>query len=174
MKNLKTYLKVLVFILFVAAFATGCMKDTNTVDPPVSYTPEREATMIKEWLDSMSARKISLDTTSTGILYIPVKIGSGATVKTGDVITVKYTGMFLDGTIFDASEYQNEAGTMSYVHKTNRMIQGWEEGVEVLQKGGKAIFLIPSAKGYGVTGSRDGTIPPYSPLIFMIEVVDIK
>jgi len=63
---------------------------------------------------------------------------------------------------------------MTYIHKTNRMIQGWEEGIEILSKGGSATFLIPSNKGYGPLGSEDRTIPPYTPLIFIIEVVNIK
>jgi len=54
------------------------------------------------------------------------------------------------------------------------MIQGWEEGIEILSKGGSATFLIPSNKGYGPLGSEDRTIPPYTPLIFIIEVVNIK
>jgi FKBP-type peptidyl-prolyl cis-trans isomerase len=81
--------------------------------------------------------------------------------------------MFMDGAIFDASSYRTP-GTMTYIHKTNRMVQGWEEGIEVLSKGASAAFLVPSAKGYGVTGSEGGIIPPNTPLIFIIEVVDIK
>jgi FKBP-type peptidyl-prolyl cis-trans isomerase len=79
--------------------------------------------------------------------------------------------MFLDGTIFDSST------SFKYIHKntdpTKRLIQGWEEGIEILRNGGSAAFLIPSAKAYGAEG-RIPSIPPYSPLIFIIEVIDIK
>jgi FKBP-type peptidyl-prolyl cis-trans isomerase len=101
--------------------------------------------------------------------------GTGPTVGMGDTLTVKYTGYFMDGTIFDASSLHGD-GTYTYIHKdTNpqkRMIQGWEEGIEVLSKGSRAIFLFPSDKAYGPYGY--GPIPPYSPLIFEIEVVNIK
>jgi FKBP-type peptidyl-prolyl cis-trans isomerase FkpA len=171
MKNLRAFLKVSVFILFIVVTVISCTKD-NPAETNTIYTPEREATMMKVWLDSVTARKLNIDTTTTGILYIPYKLGTGAKVKAGDAVTVKYTGRFLDGTIFDTSAYQNEAGTMPYVHKVNRMIIGWEEGIEVLNKGASAVFLIPSAKAYGSKGSS--SIPPYTPLIFSIEVVDIK
>jgi FKBP-type peptidyl-prolyl cis-trans isomerase len=79
--------------------------------------------------------------------------------------------MFLDGQVFDASAYHGD-GTYTYKHKTDPLILGWEEGIEVLNKGASAAFLIPSAKAYGVRGQ--GSIPPNTPLIFIIEVVDIK
>ena len=94
-------------------------------------------------------------------------------VKTGDTVKVIYTGKFTDGTVFDSSIGQRD-GTYTYVQEgaNTRMIQGWEEGIKVLNKGASATFLIPSAKAYGSSGYS--TIPPNSPLIFVIEVVDIK
>ncbi len=176
MKNWNTFLKVTVIVLLVVVAASGCKKDTNEVS--AYYTPEREATISKAWLDSMVANNFDIDTTSTGLLYIPGKVGSGPKVKAGDAVTVKYKGMFLDGTVFDASAYINEAGTLTYLHKaptdaTKTMIQGWEEGIEVLSKGGSAAFLIPSGKAYGSQG-KGSKIPPYTPLVFAIEVIDIK
>jgi FKBP-type peptidyl-prolyl cis-trans isomerase len=112
-----------------------------------------------------------IDTTSTGLRYIVEKVGAGDNVKTGNQVTVKYIGFFMNGTIFDASAYHGD-GTYTYKHKTTSLIKGWEEGIEVLKKGGRAAFIIPSAKGYGSAGS--GSIPPYTPLIFVIEVIDIK
>ena len=113
-----------------------------------------------------------MDTISTGLYQIVEKEGTGEFVKSGDEVTVKYTGMFVDGTIFDASAYYNTEGTMTYVHKTDRMISGWEEGIELIKKDGKTVFLVSSSKGYGSDGY--GSIPPNTPLIFVIEVVDIK
>lgn len=140
-------------------------------DPFAIYTPEREAGLIKEWIETMNSNNKDIKTTTTGIKYIVEKIGSGELVKSGNTVTVKYTGMFLDGQIFDASAYHGD-GTYTYKHKTDRLIQGWEEGIEVLNKGASAAFLIPSAKAYGTTGQ--GPIPPNTPLIFVIEVIDIK
>jgi FKBP-type peptidyl-prolyl cis-trans isomerase len=170
MKSLKDIIKLGVFILFVVIMAS-CTKNT---DPYAQYTPEREASMIKDWKASVKKnKKMHLDSTSTGIYFIrdTTKVGTGPTVKAGNTVKVKYTGLFLDGSVFDDSSYHGD-GTMTYVHMTDRMIQGWEEGIVVLSKGGGAGFLVPSAKGYGTTGS--GSIPPNTPLIFIIEVLDIK
>lgn len=167
MKKLKSIFKIGAFILFLGII-TSCNKDV--VDPYAGYTPEREAGLIKDWLALMVKNGNDLDTTTTGIYYIvdTTKVGSGPTVKTGNTVTVKYTGMFLDGYIFDSSE------SYTYIHKDTdpqkRMIPGWED--EVLSKGGSAAFLVPSAKGYGAGGYS--IIPPNSPLIFIIEVLDIK
>lgn len=176
MKKLTNILKIGVLILFVGILAS-C--NTDVEDPYANYTPEREATLIKDWLAAMTAKGMDIDTTATGIFYITdtTKVGTGATIKEVAeldkpvTVTVKYTGMFLDGQVFDASAYRGD-GTMTYIHKTNRMIQGWEEGIEILNKGAGAAFLVPSAKGYGTTGQ--GSIPPNTPLIFIIEVTNIK
>jgi FKBP-type peptidyl-prolyl cis-trans isomerase FkpA len=160
----------------VALILSGCIKGDNQSSTE-GYTPVSELTSIKQWLDSVAAKNINIDTTSTGLLYVPGKVGTGPKVKAEDVVTVKYVGKFLNGKVFDASSWHSEAGTMTYLHKapadaSKSLIQGWEEGIEVLSKGGSATFLIPSNKGYGSKGS--GSIPPYTPLIFVIEVVDIK
>jgi len=172
MKKLNSLLKAFVIILLAIFVVSGCKKPK---DPYADYTPEREAAMIKDWLSTMVTNKKDIDTTSTGLYYIVITKGTGETVKTGNTVTVKYTGMFLDGTVFDASSLHGD-GTFTYIHKdtnpNNRLIQGWEEGIEVLQKGGSAVFLIPSAKAYGIYGSQ--SIPPNTPLLFIIEVVDIK
>lgn len=166
MKKLNTFFKVCAVVLFAFAVVSGCKKE---VDPYAAYTPEREAGLIKDWLAKMVIASKDIDTTSTGIFYIVEKTGTGAVVKSGNKVTVKYTGIFLDnGNTFDSSE------SFIYVQKgtDSRMIQGWEEGIQVMKKGGKATFLIPSAKAYGPSGYS--SIPPNSPLIFVIEVVDIK
>jgi len=164
MKKLNTYFKVCAVVLFAMVIVFGCKKK----EVIITNSSEIEATQMKDWLDANVKSNKNIDTTTTGLYYIVEKVGSGPKVITGDSLTVKYTGMFMDGTVFDASS------SFSYVHKgTNqRMIQGWEEGIEVLSKGGSALFLIPSAKAYGDNGYA--IIPPFSALLFTIEVIDIK
>lgn len=162
MKRLNTYFKVYVVVLFATVLMFGCKKTEVTSSSAI------EATQMKDWLYLNIKNNKNIDTTATSLYYIVDKVGTGPKVQTGNSLTVKYTGMFMDGTIFDSSE------SFSYVHKATgqRMIQGWEEGIEVLSKGGSAIFLIPSAKAYGDFGYS--VIPPFSPLLFTIEVIDIK
>jgi len=170
MKQLNKILMFCLFSMLVSVLASSCLK---TTDPYAAYTPAREAGLIKDWLDAQVAAKKNIDTTSTGIFYIRDKVGTGPTVKAGNTVKVIYTGKFTDGSVFDTSVGKGD-GTYTYVQEgsSTRLIQGWEEGIQVLNKGASATFLIPSAKAYGSNGYS--SIPPNSPLIFVIEVVDIK
>jgi FKBP-type peptidyl-prolyl cis-trans isomerase len=154
--------KVSTAVLFAFLLVFGCKKES------VTNSPENEASKIKGWLEMMVKNNNNIDTTSTGLYYIVDKTGTGPTVQAGDTVTVQYTAMFLDGTIFDSS------ASFTYVHKAtgHRMIQGWEEGIEVMSKGGLDIFLIPSSKGYGDYGYS--VIPPFTPLLFTIGITEIK
>ena len=82
-------------------------------------------------------------------------------------VTVHYTGMLLDGTIFDSSVQRGEPATFGL----NQVIKGWQEAVPLLSKGGKGKFIIPSSLAYGARGAG-GTIPPNAVLIFEIELLD--
>jgi len=168
MKKMNVISKLSIFIIFVVVAVSSCKKVEN---PYSAYTSEHETAQIKEWKAKMKAGNLAYDSTATKIYYIidKTKVGTGPNVKTGNTVTVKYTGTFMDGSIFDSSD------SYTYVHKPttgSRMIPGWEEGIELLNKGAKATFLVPSALAYGPSGYY--TIPPYSPLFFIIEVVDIK
>jgi FKBP-type peptidyl-prolyl cis-trans isomerase len=102
---------------------------------------------------------------------------------TGDTVLVNYTGSTLDGKVFDSSiqaEAQkaglNQPGRnyepLQVIIGTTPIIKGWDEGLLLLNEGSKAKLIIPSDLGYGDQGSGD--IPPYSTMVFDIEVVKIK
>jgi FKBP-type peptidyl-prolyl cis-trans isomerase FkpA len=174
MNNLTRILKICMLFFAVSAVFSSCKKDEDTT-PPVVYSAEKEAEQIKGWLDYVIGNGNNIDTTSTGLYYIVQKVGFGAKVATGDTVTVKYIGFFLSGIVFDSSLNTRDS-TFTFVHKDinpkKRLIPGWEEGIEMLSKGSKAIMMIPSEKGYGTGGYL--TIPPYTPLLFQIEIINIK
>jgi FKBP-type peptidyl-prolyl cis-trans isomerase len=115
---------------------------------------------------------ITFTTTATGLRYIITQKKDGVQAKAGDSVTVHYTGKFLDGKVFDSSLNRNEP--FQFVLGTNSVIKGWDEGLALLKKGEKATLLIPSTLGYGATGAGNGVIPPFSPLVFEVELLDIK
>lgn len=90
------------------------------------------------------------------------------TVKTGDLVQVKYKGMFLNETAFD-----NGATPFSFTIGSNSSIKGFEAGILKLRKGEKAKLVFPSSLGYGTTGSGS-SIPPYTPLLFDVELSKIN
>ena len=110
--------------------------------------------------------------TESGLVYIIENEGSGAKPKNNDKLTVHYRGTFrADGKQFDASYDRGQP--MQFSYKAQKMIPGFEEGVAMLGKGGKAKIIIPYFQAYGKAG-RPGAIPPYSDLVFDLEMVNIE
>lgn len=108
----------------------------------------------------------------SGLIYLIENEGTGEKAQAGDNLSVHYRGTFrLDEREFDSSYGRNVP--MDFTYKTQRMIPGFEEGLAMLAKGGKAKIIIPYYQAYGPQG-RPGAIPPYSDLVFDLELVDIK
>ena len=97
-------------------------------------------------------------------------VGSGAEVKTGDTLSIHYTGWLENGTKFDSSV---GGQPIEFVLGQRRVIPGWEKGVVGMKVGGKRRLTIPPDLGYGPYGAGD-SIPPNAVLIFEVELVAIK
>ncbi len=108
--------------------------------------------------------------TASGLVYVIQKEGNGEKAKTGDQVSTHYTGTFLNGTKFDSSRDRNQP--LDFTHDVKQMIAGYDEAISILSKGGRGIFVIPYFKAYGAAG-RPGGIPPYSDLVFDIELLNV-
>lgn len=110
---------------------------------------------------------------ASGLYFIPTLSNpSGLQAKSGTSVSVLYTGRLLNGTVFDATSQRGNQ-PYSFIVGSGATIPGFNEGVSLLRKGEKATLLIPSAQGYGTAGSPP-SIAPNTPLVFDIEVVDVK
>jgi peptidylprolyl isomerase len=109
-------------------------------------------------------------TTPSGLKYVDVVVGTGAAVKTGDHISVNYTGKLLDGTKFDSSYDRGQP--LPLVLGVGQVIKGWDEGLSTMKVGGKRKLIIPPQLGYGNQGAGDA-IPPNATLIFDVELVSV-
>ena len=114
-------------------------------------------------------------TTSTGLQIIDTKVGTGASPKTGQTVTVHYTGWLYEngakGKKFDSSVDRSEP--FEFPIGQGRVIAGWDQGVATMKVGGKRTLVIPPALGYGARGAG-GVIPPNATLIFDVELLDVK
>ena len=108
-------------------------------------------------------------TTESGLAYKVLTEGTGASPKSTDQVTVHYTGKLISGKVFDSSVERGQPATFPL----NRVIPGWTEGLQLMKKGGKSVFYIPSNLAYGERGAG-GVIPPNATLIFEVELKEIK
>jgi FKBP-type peptidyl-prolyl cis-trans isomerase len=105
--------------------------------------------------------------TASGLQYEVVTMGTGAKPTAVDMVKVHYTGKLLDSTTFDSSVDRGEPVEFG----VNQVIQGWQEGLQLMPVGSKFKFYIPYELAYGEQGT--GPIPPFSTLVFDVELLDI-
>lgn len=118
----------------------------------------------------LADNEIKAEKRDSGLVYVCNRKGSGACAAAGQTITVHYTGRLMDGRVFDSSVERGEP--IDFVLGEGRVIKGWDEGVALMKKGEKATLVIPFDMAYG--SRQMGMIPPYSNLVFDIEIIDIK
>ncbi len=123
--------------------------------------------MYQEVTKDFPSAKIS----NSGLVYIIEDDGIGPKPTKGTEMSIHYTGTFRkSGEKFDSSIDRGQP--MDFKFLEQRMVPGFEEGISLLAKGGKAKIIIPYYSAYGAKG-RPGAIPPYSDLVFDIETVDL-
>tara|TARA_B100000767_G_C19737715_1_gene524664 strand:- start:155 stop:1087 length:933 start_codon:yes stop_codon:yes gene_type:complete len=122
----------------------------------------------KELLDSVA---VGYEETASGLRFQILQKGTGKKATKGAGVSVHYKGQLLDGTVFDSSYKRKQP--IDFNVGLGQVISGWDEGIQLLQVGDKARFVIPSNLAYGAAGAG-GVIPPDATLIFDVELMDVK
>lgn len=120
------------------------------------------------YLDRAATEK-GAQRSQSGLIYVPIKEGTGASPTAADKVRVHYQGTLIDGTVFDSSYKRGEPISFPL----NGVIPCWTEGVQKMKVGGKAKLVCPSDIAYGDRGAPP-TIPPGATLVFEVELLDIQ
>lgn len=132
---------------------------------------EREAAAKKQQEELMGELAQGFEKTESGLRYKLVSEGSGKKAEKGKTVSVHYKGMLADGTVFDSSYKRKQP--IDFPLGKGHVIEGWDEGIQLLKEGDKARFVIPAHLGYGDRGAG-GVIPPNATLVFDVELMKVK
>ena len=163
---------------------TSALNEPTVVNATLLSTRD-ETEQVSEYLKEKYGA-LTFKKTISGLQYLITKTSAtGDTVKTGKTATVAYTGKLLyknksrDSNGFYVYTDQFDTGSFSFLIGAGTVVAGFEEAVKLMKVGDKGIFVFPSSLGYGTKGSLNNStgqynIPPYSPLLFEVEVTAVK
>jgi FKBP-type peptidyl-prolyl cis-trans isomerase FkpA len=134
----------------------------------MSAVAQKQKDLSKPYLES-AAKEKGAEKSPSGLIYQPINVGTGKQPKITDTVKVHYTGMLIDGKIFDSSVKRGEPVEFPL----NQVVPCWTEGVAKMKVGGKAKLVCPSDIAYGDQG-KPPVIPGGATLVFEVELLDVK
>jgi FKBP-type peptidyl-prolyl cis-trans isomerase FkpA len=150
------------------------MEEQKAAQAKALSTPEVQAQFKKDdavLQDYIKKNNLTMQKTPSGIYYQVLKPGTGPKPTSGQTVSVNYSGTLLSGKEFDSSAKAGKP--IDFPIGQGQVIPGWDEGIALLNKGSRAILLIPSPLAYGTRGAG-ADIPADSPLKFEVELVDVQ
>jgi FKBP-type peptidyl-prolyl cis-trans isomerase len=162
------YIAVAVAIVVIVVFLLlGFFGMTGTASTPAAPTPSADANANAQQLLSEVAQAGSV----SELRIVETAPGTGdVQAKAGDTVSVQYTGVLPDGTVFDSSRTRGEP--IVFTLGVGQVIQGWDQGLLGMKVGQRRLIAIPASLAYGASGN--GKIPPNATLIFDVEMVAIN
>lgn len=150
----------LIAITAAALSATAATAETKTDAKADTKTDAKATTTQTSGKDTKVTDKLEI---------VDHKVGDGAEAKSGQMVTVHYTGTLTDGSKFDSSKDRNKP--FQFKLGAGQVIKGWDQGVAGMKVGGVRTLTIPSDLGYGARGT--GPIPPNATLVFEVELLGV-
>src|SRR5690606_19769195 len=148
------------------------VEERELIMDAISAAREKMDAQLKQKADAFmesNKAKPGIFTTESGLQYEVIREGTGNKPSLTDTVTVHYKGQLSDGKVFDSSYDRGEPATFTL----DRVIEGWQEGIQLMPQGAQYRIYIPYNLGYGERGAGQD-IPPYSALIFDVELISVK
>jgi len=146
---------------FVAATACGSSTAPKTPVPDIATTT---------FAPILGVDLAAMTTTTNGVYYRDLSVGTGTPIDTGSKVQVRYAGFLVNGSLFDQS--LPTAAPLSFTLGKGSVIKGWDEGLVGMKLGGQRQLVIPPALAYGESGSAN--IPSQAILVFVVTVVGVS
>jgi peptidylprolyl isomerase len=159
------------FVGLALPLATACGGGGNEAPQSSSSTVDQQAQTAPAQTGAPArgtAGSGQMQTTSSGLQYQDLVVGTGPFPAPGKPVTVHYTGWLTNGQKFDSSLDHGQPFTFTLGQ--GEVIKGWDEGVSTMHVGGKRKLVIPPQLGYGDRGAGDA-IPPGATLVFEVELL---
>lgn len=163
---------MLVCVVLLVVGQVGSKQNT-AIAAQLTQTPPAPTTVTENniLIASNTMSDANVVTTPSGLKYVELKEGTGATPQPGQTVEVHYVGTLENGTQFDSSRDRGQP--FSFKIGVGQVIKGWDEGLSTMKVGGRRQLIIPPELGYGARGAG-GVIPPNATLHFDVELLGVK
>jgi hypothetical protein len=138
----------------------------------IKWLRDREMVEQVDLVNYLATYGIDRDNYYEGIYFVEKKRGRGSSPKSGNAVELQYKAYFSDGTLFD-STYEMSEPLVLKIGDPGQIIKGMDIGLRLMKEGGKAKIIVPSQLGFGDKGSSTGIVPPYTSLIYDVELINI-
>jgi FKBP-type peptidyl-prolyl cis-trans isomerase FkpA len=129
-----------------------------------------EKIILRQFLEE---KKLPEKPVLSGMYFINIRKGEGKKIEIGDTITINYEGKFLNGKFFDSTVKRKQP--FQFVYGTEwQVVKGLEEALGIMSEGEKSLIILPSELAFGTEGSSTGIIPPFTSLIFEVEILKVN
>lgn len=150
-------MKYLFFTFAILFLLFACEKD------------DRQDQELEDLYDYLEENSIAVSPTPSGLYYIETEAGTGTQAQNTSTVSVNYTGYLISGDVFDTTE---GGEPLRFTLGHDKVIEGFREGICLMRQGGTAQLIIPSKLAYGEESRYN--IPPYSTLIFDVELLTVE